>query len=222
MRRCRASGPRSKARAKEIGTYHVLYADGSSVEQLLRRRFEIHDVQVPWGHHPFLCRNCRHYYSVPLNSREHSYGMVQTGAFTHEGGDLQGWWLYDWENPAPDKEIAAIEVSAAGPTALALAGITLCQEGSDPFAWPARQEVALRVDAEGAPEVAMERGEIVRQDQLWVPSADFLTSEEAGWGRGGQETVAGGYLEIHGSTEGQLAITAGDEVEERICWGRRA
>ena len=35
----------------------------------------------------------------------------------------------------------------------------------------------------------------------------------------GQETVDGGYLEIHGSTEGQLAITAGDEVEERICWG---
>ena len=51
---------------EEIGTYRVLYADGSSVEQPLRRRFEIHDVQVPWGHHPFLCRNCRHYYSVPL------------------------------------------------------------------------------------------------------------------------------------------------------------
>ena len=64
----------------------------------------------------------------------------------------------------------------------------------------------------------MERGEIVRQDQLWVPSADFLTSEEAGWGRGGQETVDGGYLEIHGSTEGQLAIKAGDD-EERVYAG---
>ena len=90
---------------EEIGTYRVLYADGSSVEQPLRRRFEIHDVQVPWGHHPFLCRNCRHFYSVPLDSREYSYGMVQTGTFTREGSDLQGWWLYDWEIPRPTRRL---------------------------------------------------------------------------------------------------------------------
>ena len=57
-----------------IGTYRVVYADGSAVEQPLRRRFEVHDVLIPWGHHPFLCRNCRHFYSEPLSSREHSYG----------------------------------------------------------------------------------------------------------------------------------------------------
>lgn len=213
------ASPTVEGTGEEIGTYRVLYADGSFVEQRLRRRFEIHDVQVPWGHHPFLCRNCRHFHSVPLDSREHGYGMVQTGAFTREGSDLQGWWLYDWENPAPDEEIAAVVVSAASPTALALAGLTLCHEEGDPFAWAARQEVALRVDAEGVPEVAMERGEIVRRDQLWVPSADFLSSAEAGWGRGSGETVAGGYLEIHGSAAGQLAIKAGDDVEERVCWG---
>ena len=213
------ASPTVEGTGEEIGTYRVLYADGRFVEQRLRRRFEIHDVQVPWGHHPFLCRNCRHFHSVPLDSREHGYGMVQTGAFTREGSDLQGWWLYDWENPAPDEEIAAVVVSAASPTALALAGLTLCHEEGDPFAWAARQEVALRVDAEGVPEVAMERGEIVRRDQLWVPSADFLSSAEAGWGRGSGETVAGGYLEIHGSAAGQLAIKAGDDVEERVCWG---
>jgi len=213
------ASPTVEGTGEEIGTYRVLYADGRFVEQRLRRRFEIHDVQVPWGHHPFLCRNCRHFHSVPLDSREHGYGMVQTGAFTREGSDLQGWWLYDWENPAPDEEIAAVVVSAASPTALALAGLTLCHEEGDPFAWAARQEVALRVDAEGVPEVAMERGEIVRRDQLWVPSADFLSSAEAGWGRGSGETVAGGYLEIHGSAAGQLAIKAGDDIEERVCWG---
>jgi len=151
-----------------IGTYRVVYADGSAVEQLLRRRFEVHDVQIPWGHHPFLCRNCRNYHAEPLNSRAQSYGLTQTGAFTRDGNDMQGWWLYDWENPEPDKEIATIEVSAASSTALALAGITLCHEASDPFSWPARQEVAIRVDAEGAPEVEMQRGEVVRQDTLFV------------------------------------------------------
>ena len=84
------AAPTVEGTGEAIGTYRVLYADGSFVEQRLRRRFEIHDVQVPWGHHPFLCRNCRHFYSVPLDSREHGYGMVQTGAFTREGSDLQG------------------------------------------------------------------------------------------------------------------------------------
>ena len=176
-------------------------------------------MTVPWGHHPFLCRNCRNFYAEPLSSRESSYGMIQTGTFTRDGHDLQGWWLYDWENPEPDMEIAAIEVSAVGQTALALAAVTLCHEQRDPFAWPARQEVALRVDAEGTPEVAMARGEVVRQDQLFVPGDDFLTSEESGWGRGGQEVVDGGYLEIHGSPEGQVEIEAG-EVRGSIRWGQ--
>ena len=202
-----------------IGTYRVVYAGGSAAEQLLRRRFEVHDVQIPWGHHPFLCRNCRNYHAEPLNSRAQSYGLTQTGAFTREGNDMQGWWLYDWENPEPDKEIATIEVSAAGSTALALAGITLCHEASDPFSWPARQEVTIRVDAEGAPEVEMQRGEVVRQDTLFVPNADFLRSEESGWGRGGQEKVDGGYVEIHGSTEGEIKVKA-EGVEEKIRWGQ--
>jgi len=211
--------PTLEGTGEAIGTYRIVYADGSAIEQSLRRRFEVHDVTVPWGHHPFLCRNCRNFYAEPLSSRESSYGMIQTGTFTRDGHDLQGWWLYDWENPEPDMEIAAIEVSAAGQTALALAAVTLCHEESDPFAWPARQEVALHVDAEVAPEVAMARGEVVRQDQLFVPGDDFLTSEESGWGRGGQEVVDGGYLEIHGSPEGQVEIEAG-EVRESIRWGQ--
>ena len=36
---------------------------------------------------------------------------------------------------------------------------------------------------------------------------------------GGQEVVDGGYLEIHGSTEGELTVKAG-KVEESIRWGQ--
>ena len=44
-----------------IGSYKIVYADGTEIAQELRRRFEIHDTNVPWGHHPFLCRNCREF-----------------------------------------------------------------------------------------------------------------------------------------------------------------
>ena len=101
-----------------IGIYKIIYADGSSIEQSLRRRFEVHDINVPWGHHPFLCRNCREFRSVELDDRSMSYGMAQVGVYTPDGHDLQGWWIYDWKNPEPDKTIKEIEVVAAGPTPL--------------------------------------------------------------------------------------------------------
>ena len=206
-----------------IATYRVVFEDGSVVEQGLRRRFEIHDVSIPWGHHPFLCRNCREFRSVALGDRTMSYGMAQVGVTTEHGGDLEGWWLFDWENPSPDKTIQEIEVVAAGPTALALGAITLCQEEGDPLEWPPREEVAVSVEGDdngtAAVEVDMERGEVVRQDVLFVPRDDFLTSEEAGWGRGGYEERAGRYLEIHGSREGELQVRAGDGEAEKFRWG---
>ena len=202
-----------------IGSYKIVYADGTEIAQELRRRFEIHDINVPWGHHPFLCRNCREFRSVPLSDRSMSYGMVQVGVYTPDGHDLQGWWIYDWQNPAPDKTIKEIEVLAAGPTPLALAGITLCQEEGDPFVWVSRKEIAVEIEGGAVPEVEMQRGVIARHDDLFVPGEDFLDSEEAGWGRGGQKIKKGGYVEVHGSEQGELTVRGGEGVEEKLRWG---
>ncbi|MBN98222.1 MAG: hypothetical protein CME16_03070 [Gemmatimonadetes bacterium] len=208
---------------ESIATYRVVFEDGSVVEQELRRRFEIHDATIPWGHHPFLCRNCREFRSVELGDRTLPYGMAQVGVKTDYGGDLDGWWLFDWENPSPDKAIREIAVVATGATALALGAITLCHEQGDPLNWPPREEVALTVEGDedgvAAVEVEMERGEVVRQDMLFVPREDFLTTDEAGWGRGGYEKRGGRYLEIHGSREGALQVKSEDGKTERFRWG---
>jgi len=204
---------------EEIGFYRVRYADGSSVEQTLRRRFEVHDINVPWGHHPFLCRNCREFRSVPLSDRSLSYGFAQVGTYTPDGHDLQGWWLYDWKNPHPDKAIVSVEIVATGATPLALGGVTLCGEDGDPFLWEARREIAVEVEGGEKPEVEIERGVVVHQDDLFAPGSDFLNSPERGWGRGGQDVKEGGYVEIHGSREGQLTVRAGQDVEEQLRWG---
>ena len=192
------------------------------MEQALRRRFEIHDLSIPWGHRPFLCRNCREFRAVSVDGRSMPYGGVQTGTYTEHGNNMQGWWLYDWENPSPEKEIEKIEVLAAGSTAMAVGGITMCQEEGDPFVWPPREEVAVCIEGESevAVEAEMERGVIARQDQLFVPQEDYLTTDETGWGRGGQEVRDGRYLEVHGSEKGKLRIKAGEEVDETFVWGK--
>jgi phenylacetate-coenzyme A ligase PaaK-like adenylate-forming protein len=84
------------------------------------------------------------------------------------GGDLSGWWLFDFENPHPDTEIAEIVLEATSEIPIALGAITLCAEETDPFAWPSRKTVAITVDGAGsAPAVDMERGVIARQDDLF-------------------------------------------------------
>ncbi|HIG18685.1 MAG TPA: hypothetical protein EYQ31_16135, partial [Candidatus Handelsmanbacteria bacterium] len=102
------------------------------------------------------------------------------------GHDLSGWWLFDFENPHPGDEISEIVLEATSAIPIALGGITLCDEETDPFAWPSRRTVAVTVDgAESAPAVDMERGVIARQDDLFEVGDDFLTTDETGWGGGG-------------------------------------
>ena len=206
---------------QSVGTYAITYEEGTRVEVELRRRFEIHDVCVPWGHHPFACRNCREFKSVPLDCREMGFGRVQTGVLTENGEDTWGWWLYDWENPYADRPIREIEVTASGATPLVLGAITLCNEAGDPFVWPARAEIAVSADGvePARPEVSMERGVIARQDDLYVPREDYLTTDESGWGLGGQEVREGGYVEVHGSREGTLSVGAGEGAEATFKWG---
>lgn len=203
--------------AESLALYRIVYAGGEAEEIELRRRFEIHDVSIPWGHHPFLSRHCREFEAVTLNDREGVWGQVQTGV-TKASGDLDGWWIYDWENPKPGQLIESIEVISQSETPVLLGAVTLCAEEGDPFAWPPREEIAISVgNRETSPEVTMERGVIARQDVLFEPSEDYLTSEDAGWGTPGEQRP-GGYIEVHGSKDGRLNVRSGED-EASIRWG---
>ena len=204
---------------ESVGTYRFMFEDGSVVEQELRRRFEIHDTHVPWGHHPFVSRNCREFISVAVDDKKGPWGRTQTGTITENGSDLEAWWLFVWDNPHPEKIIEKIDLVASGPTAVALGAITLCDEAADPFVWAGRKEIAVDVgNDDEVPGLSMDRGVIARQEALFVPTEDYLTSEESGWGLGGQQIKNGGYAEIHGSPQGQLRVKT-DSDDETIRWG---
>ncbi len=200
-----------------VGSYRIGYDSGQGVEQELRRRFEIHDLFVPWGHHPFLCRNCSEFLPVALDDRTVAYGTAQVGVRS-ASSDLTGWWLYDWVNPFPEETIRTIEIVASGEAALALGGITLCQERNDPLAWHPRSEVVVSTESGEEISAEMDRGVIARQDRLYVPGEDYLETDEAGWGAGGHEVREGRYLEIHGSPEGRLKLRCGAS-DATFRWG---
>ena len=186
----------------------------------LRRRFEVHDVEVPWGHHPFLCRHCREFTSVPLDDKSVPWGPAQVGT-EKASNDLGGWWIYEWVNPTPDQTIESLTYVAETETPILIGAITLCDEDGDPFFWQPREEVALTVDDDvtSCLNVTMERGVIARQDQLLKPTDDYLTTDEAGWGLGGQDRREDGYLEIHGSPQGEIQVRVGDDRAASFRWG---
>jgi hypothetical protein len=212
------NGTTLEGAAERLGCYRIVFADGVIEEIQLRRRFEIHDISIPWGHHPFLCRHCREFESVALDDKEGAWGRAQTGV-TKASGDLDGWWIYDWENPNPETRIDRIEVVAETDTPLLLGAVTLCDEIGDPFDWPPREEIAISTTSDGQIEVAVERGVVARQDTLFIPDDDFLSTDVSGWGRGGQTRQEGGYLEIHGSRHGQVSVRIGDGPETIFNWG---
>ena len=206
-----ASGGSPEGVGEQIGMYRIYFDDGSSVDQNLRRRFEIHDFSIVWGHHPFACRVCREFHAVPLDDKAGAWGRAQVGTTTRNGGSLQGWWLFDWVNPT-EKIIDKVEVVASDTAAMTLGAITVCQEESDPFAWPGRKEIAVTIDdTDGtqAPQLRVDRGVLVRQDSLFVPGEDFVTTDVTGFGTGGQEVREGGYAEIHASPEGRVTVSEG-------------
>ena len=218
-----------------VGRYLIRYADGTEVEQPLRRRWEIHDISTQWGHHPFQCRNCRTHHPIGINDTVLGYGRGQTGEYnawfradgspaggpTEMGHDLSGWWLFDFKNPHAEIEIREIVVEATSVTPIALGAVTLCDEEEDPFIWPSRKTIAVTVDgATAPPTVDMERGVIARQDDLFEVGEEYLTTDETGWGAGGQTVRRGGYVEVHGSAHGTLKVSdaeGGSQAE--FAWG---
>ncbi|MBE84354.1 MAG: hypothetical protein CME21_17475 [Gemmatimonadetes bacterium] len=205
---------------EQLGTGRVTLENGAVHEFPLRRRFEIHDVSVPWGHHPFLCRNCREFTSVALDDKTIPWGRAQVGT-EKASNDTDGWWIFDWVNPEPDVEITSLTYEASTVTPILIGGVTLSHENDDPLAWPPREEVAVTVDgdSESSMKVEVERGVLARQDNLFIPKDDFLETEETGWGVGGQEVREDGYLEIHGSHEGTIRVSVGEDRKASFRWG---
>jgi hypothetical protein len=214
------SGMTVEGAGESLGKATVILEGGKQHTFQLRRRFELHDVSVPWGHHPFLCRNCREFKSVPLDDKSIPWGQAQVGT-VKDSNDTGGWWIYDWVNPEPDKAIESVTYEATTETPILIGGITLCNEDSDPFVWHPREEVAVSVegDSDSPLQVNVERGVLARQDRLFVPPDDFLTTEKTGWGQSRQNARTDDYLEIHGSIDGTVNIRVGEDRSASFKWG---
>ncbi len=208
---------------REVARYVFVYADGVRVEAPIRERFQIAVSQVGWGELPFLAVPDQKD-SLPdrYEGRWGEAGQRQTAARQAWPGD---YYIWDWENPHPDKVLDRIEIRpAAGsggmqPLRFLIAGITASSLDEAPIprtaAIPVKLTLPRSEDAKApfALSVEVDRGVAGYPYALPEQSVGaYLDDPLKGWGEPQNPTSSPAYVEIAASPSATVTVKHNKET----------
>ncbi len=130
---------------ERMADYVIIYADGTTEKAPVKRRHQIGMFQRPWG------ENCFEAVAghKPLPVRAHheqtagGWGWSQTRVNPADDGDWAN-WLWAWENPHPEKEIAGFRFEPVTGS-IVLSAITAGNVSSNPLRWQTRHKAVLNL-----------------------------------------------------------------------------
>jgi hypothetical protein len=211
-----------------VAQYQFQFEDGTSVAVPIRERFEI--AYVPkkgqsgyWGQHPLL--------SVP--DRYDSLQPRDAGAW-EDAGERQtetnlAWperfFLWAWENPNPDRELACLRIEPLG-NAFLVGGVTVSSLSEHPLAYEPRQPVKITLsstDQEKQPfnlSVKVDRG--VATYAYPLPNGNdetFLSDSFRGWGQEYANRNNSAYAEIAALPSATVHLKSGEDEIAQVRWG---
>jgi hypothetical protein len=185
-------GPGEITRPGEnLAEYTLLFTDGSEHSKAIRRRFEIGEALIAWGQWAFAARphvedqvrDWRGPYSASEWGAQ--WGWAQTTVRPSPGRNLQ-YWLYALPNQTPERELAGIRLSSAGPARIALAAITLYDGQEHPLRYQRLETLRISLPDAISPEdleCAIDMGLVGRRFVVPPFSGDaWLVSQPQGWG----------------------------------------
>ncbi len=128
--------------------YVVLYHDGSEERATVARRHQIGAFQRRWGENCF--QAVAHHKPQPIPAAHEQsgqpWGRSQTRVSAADGGAWVN-WLWAWENPHPDREMAGVRLEpVSGP--VIVSAISAGRASANPLRWQMRQKACLTL-AEG-------------------------------------------------------------------------
>ena len=205
----------------EIARYVMHFADGSSYSRTIRERFEIGNFPVPWGQYPFLCRPDRNDYLENRNQgawARYGFRLTEVG-----WGRPQGYFLWAWENPAPESEISHLEIFPRG-AKFVIAALTLSHLAEYPFIRNARRPVMFTLlDSDLAAkefnlEVEIDRGVATYAYPLITVPPEGLPQGRAGYGASVNKSSSPAYCEIAAIPSAKIQVRHGSEFVGEVCW----
>lgn len=133
---------------ERVADYVFCYADGTEVREALRWRFQIGMFFRGWGETCFQAMAHRKPYAIAHLSDQPSvepptWGVTQTRVSNE---DILPWvnWLWAWQNPHPNKVLAALRVEPMA-SKLVISAITVGNVASQPLRWERRRKAVLRL-----------------------------------------------------------------------------
>ncbi|MCC6444728.1 MAG: CehA/McbA family metallohydrolase [Armatimonadetes bacterium] len=207
----------------EVASYTVRYEDGEAAALPVRERFEIGHWPQGWGQGPFLAWPDR---KNGLHDRYQGHwwatGFRQTEVAQ---GWPQGYFLWPWRNPSPEKPIRSIVVKPVSGQKFVLAAVTLGHPAEDPFVRTPAREVLLTLpqseDAEKRFSLAVEVDRGVATYPYLLPETgteSFLEDAFAGWGQTANRKSSPAYVEIAAIPSATVSVRQGEEELGRVGW----
>jgi hypothetical protein len=206
-----------------IAEYVFTSQSGEEERVTICDRFEIAEIPTAWGQLPFR--------AVPDQSDNLPARYIgrfdETGERQTEANQAaaHGYYLWAWQNPHPERPLAALTVIPSGPRFL-IAGVTLGHTDEYPFVRSGARPLKMTItDPAAAAQpfdlaVAVDRGVTTFPYPLPRTSpAEFLADPLAGWGEppNGQSSPAS--VEIAALPSATVTVTQGSDVLGRAGWG---
>jgi len=206
-----------------VAHYAFRLAGGETVRVPIRERFETGVIPSGWGQLAFLgVPDQKDGVQARYEGRWGGSGLRQTEATQ---AWPRGYYLWDWENPHPDRVVESVEIVPEGPRFL-VAAITLGHLEEDPFVRSGAREVKIDLPRpEDAAksfglEVEVDRGVATYPYALPEQAAEaFLSDGFKGWGEAQNPKASPSYVEIAATPSATVTVKQDGEELGRAKWG---
>jgi hypothetical protein len=206
---------------EHLADYTLLYEDGDSHSQPIRRRFEINEPTAAWGQRAFAARpDIPDEPADPLGAHgKGQWGRNQMG-LVMMATPRAPYWVYALPNPHPERPLRSVRLHATGADTLAIAALTLYHGKAHPLR---RQRLeTLRVTLPSTEAAALEQipagvdlGVISRRYAVpaFAPD-DWLKAEPKGWGEENKPPAPTSTLMLDVSASPDATLNVGQHTVE--------
>jgi hypothetical protein len=201
---------------EHLATYLLAYEDGTEARIPIRRRFEVNDAYLDYGHLPFAARPHRE--PVLLDWRgphgDQQWGRNQQTSDGSPYGRWNGWranvWIHAIPNPNPARPLQAIELEGVDGW-VGVGGLTLVTGSDHPLRHGPLETLRICVEGEDAgtpPAIGVDLG-LLGHTRGVVPvrGDEWLAADVQGWGEPvPEDSPAGTVIDITASPAATLTV----------------
>ncbi|PCJ60590.1 MAG: hypothetical protein COA79_08450 [Planctomycetota bacterium] len=133
---------------EKVAVYQFEYTDGTIVEEVIKRRYQIGMIQRFWGINNTLSVSHRkpHSFNAAFEVDGRNEIPWGTSITRSQNCDMDSWmnWIWAWENPHPKKTLKSI---TAIPTTkdLLIFGVTVGNASQHPLRWHQREKCVIKL-----------------------------------------------------------------------------